>query len=416
MAPEVRTVPLASLRRLVVTQQLLGGKRPRKATPEALLSVVRQLGYVQWDPVTVVAPSHLISFWNRLDGFRPADLERSLWTEKTLFQHWTPMASIVLTEDFPLYRSLMARYPESLSHSWGSQRAQAKVFLAQHRKLRNSLLRQLRGGPRTVGEFEEHPGSHRKDAEWTFGGEVPQMLYHLLMAGEVMVVGHRGNQNIWGLAEAFLPDWVDRRGLAEARFEEVAALRALGALGAATPPEITYYFVRGRYERLRATLARLEERALIQRVRVDGLNPRELRYIRSEDLAHLDSMDPSTWEPRISLLPPFDNMVYSPSRTAKLFGFHYVREQFLPKERRWFGTYVLPVVYGDHFIGRIDPRLDKTRGELVVQAVHAEPGAPAERGFAESLAATIARFAEFVGARSVVYPSRVPRGWRTALR
>ncbi len=119
---------LEAVRRLAVTKQHLQGKLPARATTTAILSVVRDLGYVQWDPVSIVAPSHLISFWSRVGGFRPPDLERLLWKQKKLLEHWTPLASIVLTEDYPLFRSLMQRYPESLSHSWGSQRARATKF------------------------------------------------------------------------------------------------------------------------------------------------------------------------------------------------------------------------------------------------------------------------------------------------
>ena len=66
----------------------------------------------------MVAPSHVLSFWARVGDFRLSDLDGLLWDEKTFFEHWTPQASIVLTEDYPIYHSLMSRYPASLSGSW----------------------------------------------------------------------------------------------------------------------------------------------------------------------------------------------------------------------------------------------------------------------------------------------------------
>ncbi|EQD54317.1 protein containing DUF1006, partial [mine drainage metagenome] len=119
-APIRTSLPAA--RRLAVTKQHLSGKRPGRATAERLVETVRDLPYVQWDPVSVVAPSHLLSLWARVGSFRLADFDRLLWTERRLLQHWIPFASIVATEDYPLYASLMRRYPESLSDSWGAQR------------------------------------------------------------------------------------------------------------------------------------------------------------------------------------------------------------------------------------------------------------------------------------------------------
>ncbi len=409
-------VSLTAVRRLAIARQHLAGKLPGRVTPQAIVDLVRDLGYVQWDPVGIVAPSHLLTLWARLGDFRPATLERLLWEEKRLFEHWTPMASLVRTEDYPLFASLMRRYPGSLSHSWGAQRTEARQFLAAHRALRTRVLRELREGPRRAGEFRDHARTRRDDGDWQPGSDVAEMLFHLLMQGEVMVVGHRGNENLWGLADRFLPAGVDRQPLSEAAFERAAALRSLRALGAATPPEIAHYFVRGRYEHLRRTLARLEAASAVRRVNVEGFGPRDERYALEEDVPVLESADAGPWEPRMSLVPPFDNLVGSPARVQRLFGFTYVREQFLPAAKRRFGTYVLPIVWGERLIGRIDPRLDRAAGILEVLAVHAEPDAPEDRETASRLAETIARLAAFAGARRVHYGPTVPTAWRSELR
>jgi uncharacterized protein len=416
MSREPLTASLQSVRRLAVTKQDLAGTLPSRSPTNAILSVVRDLAYVQWDPVSIVGPSHIISLWCRVGDFQVSDLERLLWNEKKLFLHWTPMASIVLTEDYPLYASLMSRYPESLTKSWENHRVRTKKFLAGHSELRKKILNELRKGPLQLSQFEDHARTKRNAGDWESGSDVAEMLYHLLMSGKVMVVGHEGNQNLWGLSEQFLPSWVDRKEFSEEEFEREAAQRAIRALGTATPPEITYYFPRGRYQNLRGALARLLEESTIHRVNVEGLGTRDERYIHDQDVPLLESIGAAPWQPRMSLLPPFDNLICSTARTSKLFGFDYVREQFLPKEKRRFGTYVLPILWGDRFIGRIDPRLDRVRGELLINAVHAEPGAPGDREVAARIAETIGRFAAFLGASQVTYTSRVPRAWKSSLR
>jgi uncharacterized protein YcaQ len=407
---------LQSVRRLAVTKQHLAGKLPTRTTSEAALSVIRDLPYVQWDPVSVVAPSHLLSLWARVGGFRPPDLERLMWKEKKVFLHWTPVASLVLSEDYPLYVSLMERYPESLTTSWGSQRAHAQRFLSEHRELRGKILRELGGGPLQVRQFGDHTRTKRKKGEWTFASDVALMLFHLLMSGEVMLVGHEGNQNLWGLSSSFLPRGINRRALSPEEFERAAAQRAIQGLGTATPREFTYYFVRGRYQTLRATLSRLMEEGIIHRVQVEELGSREERYVHDNDVSLLDAMEGSKWQPRTSLLPPFDNMVGSSARTTKLFGFEYVREQFLPKAKRKFGTYVLPILQGERFVGRIDARVDKLAQALVINAVHAEAEFGQDRDVAFELHDAIARLASSVGATRVTYSSPVPMAWKRGLR
>ncbi len=410
------TISTDVARRLAVTKQHLAGKWPSKATASSILSLVRDLGYVQWDPVTIVAPSHLISLWCRLGDFRPSVLERLLWRDKKIFEHWTPIASLVLTEDYPIYYSLMQGYPDSLSRSWRNHIAPAKQFLAKHADLRRRILAELRKGPLQLSQFKDHLRTKRNDGEWTPASDVAQMLFHLSMSGEVMVVGHEGNQNRWGLSEEFLPSWAERRELTVEEWERETAQRALRALGTATAAEINYYFVRGRYQNLKGTLKLLEEESAVRPVKVEGIEEREKRYVHEQDVALLDSLDSAAWKPRMALLPPFDNLISSSARTSRLFGFDYIREQFLPEAKRKFGTYVLPILWGDRLIGRIDPRLDRASGELVINAVHAERGAPSEREVAAEIGRTIARFGAFLGASRVSYTPRVPPAWKDSLQ
>ena len=411
----VRT-SIEAVRRLAVAQQHLAGRRPGRATAERLVATIRDLPYVQWDPVSVVAPSHLLSLWARVGSFRIAEFERLLWTERRLLQHWIPFAAVVPTEDYPLFASYMRRYPGSLSDSWGGQRARARAFLAAHADLRERVLAELRDGPRTLNEFSDHARSKREAGDWEPASGVAELLWHLLMSGEVMVVGHRGNLNLWGLPEAFLPSWVDRRELTADEGEGAAARKALRALGVASPREVHLYFVRGCYRDVRATLRALLARGQVRPVVVDGLPSKEERYVLSENVDRLEELSEGALSPRVALLPPFDNMVCNGDRGRQLFDFGYVREQFLPKERRRFGMWVLPILRGERFVGRLDARLDKERRALEVLAVFAERYAPKERSVASEIREELERLAAFVGARSVTSTSRGPAAGRGAPR
>jgi hypothetical protein len=416
LSERVLLTSIEAARRLAVTKQRLAEEVPRRATRERILSVVRDLCYVQWDPIDAVAPSHVIALWSRIGSFRRSDLDGLLWDEKRLFLHWFPIASIVLTEDYPLYASMMRRYPESLSKSWGGQMRRARTFLAAHQDLRKRILRELEKGPLQLNEFEDYIRTKRGEDGWTSGSEVSAMLNYLQMSGEVMVVGHRGNKNVWGLPDTFLPDRVKEEELTEDEFERQAAQRAIRALGTASPREIHYYFPRGRYRNLTKTLERLQEDSIIHRVQVTELGGRDERYVHEMDVQLLESMRSDAWQQRMTLLAPFDNLICSTGRTDRLFGFHYIHENFLPPGKRKFGTFVHPILWGERLIGRVDLEMDKTNEKLVAHSVHAEPRAPAGKEVSVKIRETIENLAEFVGAKEVVFSPRVPTAWKTSLR
>jgi uncharacterized protein YcaQ len=371
---------------------------------------------VQWDPVTTVAPSHILSIWSRLGSFRVEDLDALMWKEKKVFEHWTPIASLVLTEDYPLFQSLMKRYPGSLTGSWRSHEVRARKFLAGHGELRKRMLADLRKGPLLLGQFRDYVRGEKSPDGWTPGSDVARMIFHLSMKGEAMVVGHEGNQNLWGLPEDFLPDWVLKTELPEEEYERQAAQRAIRALGTGSPREINYYFPRGRYRDLKGTLSRLEEESAIHHVAVDGFAKKDDRFVHDRDVPLLEEVESDAWEPRMSLIAPFDNLIAGRERTNRIFGFDYVHEQFLPKQKRKFGTMVLPILWGDELIGRVDPQMDRTEGKLLVNSVHAQPRAPMARDVASKIADTIQDLSDFLGAKEVEYSSRVPAAWKGSLR
>jgi hypothetical protein len=114
---------------------------------------------------------------------------------------------------------------------------------------------------------------------------------------------------------------------------------------------------------------------------------------------------------RVALLSPFDRLIHDRERTEALFGFRYRIEIYLPKEKREFGYYVLPVLFGSRLIGRIDPAFDRKAGVLCVNAVHAEPDAPTDAW--PAVRAQIDALAAWLGAAEVALP-RLPKPWASA--
>jgi uncharacterized protein YcaQ len=418
-----RTVDPALARRLFLSRQRLAGPAPGPGSgagpppasgprpgSDGVMAVASDLASLQLDPISVVARSHLLVLWSRLGRFDPARLDALLWRERRLFEYWTNAAAIVCTEDYPIHSLLMRRYPsDRYAHS-----RRMRLWLAENQALRRSILRQLRAdGPLPARALEDRAGTAWRSSGWTSGRNVERMLDLLWTQGRILVAGRRGRERIWDLAERCLPPWAPTRGPPEREVVRLAAQRSLRALGVATTRDIDRYFTAGRYPGLPAALAALERSARVERVRVvsDGAEWPGPWYVHADDLPLLERLQAGDWRPRTTLLSPFDNLIIDRERTERLFGFRFRMEIYVPRAARRYGYYVLPILHGDRLIGRVDPAMDRTRGRLVVNAIHHEPDAPASAG--PAVAAALGDLAAFLGADGVDLGQPPPAIWRT---
>jgi uncharacterized protein YcaQ len=139
-----------------------------------------------------------------------------------------------------------------------------------------------------------------------------------------------------------------------------------------------------------------------------------VKLARTGLVAHPDAEDGRVSGTRVTFLSPFDGLVKNRDRAEALWDFFYRLEMYVPKAKREYGYYVLPILRGDRLIGRIEPAFDRKTGVLHVHGVFAEPGAPVRAG--SGVASATRRLAKWLGATDVVYSRKVPTIWRTALR
>ena len=414
--PKKITTTLENARRLAVAKQHLAGKRPNKPDSDDILRVTRDLGCLQLDPISTVAPSHIIVLWSRLGNFDTTDLDNLLWRDKKLFEYWAHQASIVLMEDYPLYYSLMRRHPDVLVRPRSIWRQRIDKFLNANTKLRDHILSELRKkGPLLSRQFEDKTRAKRSFG-WSSWGDVSRMMFHLFLKGEVMVVGRQGKQKLYGLSENFLPPWVSKKELSSEEVECLSAQRSLRALGIANTSEISWHFFRNRYPNLKATIKQLVADEMIIPVDItDGPVEKGERYIHSDDVERLEEIESGEWQPRVSLLSPFDNLFCDRARTKLLFDFDYTIEIYTPPSKRKYGYYVLPILHGDKFIGRLDPLMDQKNGKLIIKAVYAESNAPKDKDTSREIRDSVILLSEFLGAKEVVYSRKVPKFWKSHL-
>ncbi|MGA7731311.1 MAG: crosslink repair DNA glycosylase YcaQ family protein [Chloroflexia bacterium] len=409
----MRTVGITAARRLAITKQRLSGPEPA-ATREGIMETVRSIGCLQLDPISVVARNHLLVLWSRLGSYRVEELDALLWEERKLFEYWAHAASLVLTEEYPIQMRGM-RWHHTDQAGW---EAREKEWLEKKSSFREYVLGEIRErGPLQAKEFADTSSSSWTSTNWSDERNITGMLDRLWMRGEVMVAGRKNGQRLWDLAERVLPDWTPREALSDRNCTHIAAQKSLRMLGVATSKQIKNNYTRYRYPHLPQVLRGLEHEGVIQKVAVgdDGNILPGTWYIHRDDLPILEEIEAGDWQPRTTLLSPFDNLIAYRERTEALFDYRFRVEIYVPKHRREYGYYVMSILHGDRIIGRIDPVMDRKAKRLNINAVYAEPYAPMTTEAAQCIASSIANLATFLGARSIDYGERVPAEWRPAL-
>jgi hypothetical protein len=377
---------LGEARRLAVRSQHLAGP-PAAAGIDGMRQVLRGLRVLQLDPVNVVARSHLLVLWSRLGGFDRNDLNALLWRERWLFEYWAHAASIVLTEDYPIHRVMMRAYTTI-------ENKPMREWLAANEEFRRYVLDQLRdAGPLPGEAIEDRSAVSWTSTGWTNGRNVDRMLDTLWKQGVITVAGRDGLRRLWRLA-----DFPAAADLPREEVVTLAAGHALRALGVARARDVERHFTIGRYPGL--DLGRMD---WARPVRVEG--GREQWWVHRDTLGLLDEER----RPRTTLLSPFDNLICDRNRTERLWSFAYRNEIYVPKHKRRFGSYVMPVLAGERLIGRVASRMDRKRGELVVEGVFAEDACAGLVADAP-VAAAIESLASFAGAGSVRYAGPVVSG------
>lgn len=385
-------------RRLAIDAQLLGAER-QSADRRGILATVDRLIYLQLDPTSVVARSHLLVLWSRLGQYAPDDVARLIYRDQRLFE-WR--AFVYPTRHLPFYRLAM----RSTSTKYAHWRRRA-VWMRANLPLRRQVLSRLRReGPLPTSAFDGREAVSWHSTGWTNDRNASQMLEFLSAEGRVLVAGRAGQERLWDLTERCVPAKALVSSATPTKLLRDATIRALRALGVATTTQIANMLPGAVRESVAKAIETLERSGEFVPARVaSGEGTLRGRwYVHAADVERIPGLERS-WSGRTTLLSPFDTLIRDRARAEALFGMRYRIEIYVPASKRQYGYFALPILHNDELIGRIDPRVDRERETLVVNAVHLEPGAKRDRATGRAVARALDDLAQFTGVSHVKVPT-----------
>lgn len=372
---------MAQARRIALAAQGLARRRPETPVGTAALGrTFKRLQLLQIDSVNVLTRAHYLPLFSRLGPYDTALLDRmGSAAPRKMVEYWAHEASFIRPEHFADLRN------------WQRRTWMGKISEQDHsrRELAERIMTLLEAGPpltaRQVREKLGHSGPSG-NANWGWNwSEAKEILEVLFAAGEVGSAGRNSQfERRYAPTHHVLPT-----GVALEPTESLASIdrltaAAASAHGIGSAKCLADYFRLPRRE-TNQSIDRLIAAGTLEPVEVDGWSG--IQYL------HEAAAKPRRAE-AVSLLSPFDSLVFERRRLEQLFGFHYRIEIYTPAAKRRFGYYVLPFLLRDAMVARVDLKADRETGRLLVRSAHAEDGAPKDT--ATELAGELARLACFL--------------------
>lgn len=316
---------------------------------------------LQIDSVNVLVRAHYLPLFSRLGGYDRALLDAVIaQTPKRFFEYWGHEASLLPVDCQPLLRWRMARARRGQG-VW----KQLEPFAGDRRVEADAMLERIRAeGPLAASDVA---GSTAAKGMWVWS-EAKHALEWLFWAGLVAATHRRGSfERVYDLPERVLPRAVlDLPTPSGADARRALLARSAEALGIATADDLRDYY------RVPAADAGLPIQQLVE---AGTIIPVRVRGWRQQAYLHRNARAGRRIE-GVSLLSPFDPLIWHRPRTERLFGFRYRLEIYTPAHKREHGYYVLPFLLDGALTARVDLKADRKAATLIVQRVHVEPDAP----------------------------------------
>jgi uncharacterized protein YcaQ len=342
---------MAEARRIWLRAQRLDTSAPFGAGPEAARSAVEHLGYVQIDTINVIERCHHHILFTRIPDYDRADLQAVQSNHKTVFEYWTHALSYVPVRDLRFFLPAMKRHKQSPGNWFKSvtKKDYAKVI---------RLIRE--GGPLSIRDIDDDE-LVEKDHPWASRKPSKRALQLAFYKGEVTVSARVGMLKTYELMDRHF-GWEARpRPATERQIADYLLDRALTAQGIVSLDSVCYLDAKSKPAIREAIEGRLRRKELVPVAIEDVEKPSH--WARPEALEAEDG-EPSQL---VHILSPFDPLVIQRNRLKLFFGYDHRFEAYVPKDKRVFGYFGLPVLLGDEIVAVLDLKADRQKRELLIQ-------------------------------------------------
>lgn len=379
----------------------------------AVLAMIRRLGAVQLDSISVVARSHETVLWSRLGPFDRGSIADLYSPDNQIAEYWAHAAAIVPIELMPYFRRRMMHYRDPASDQYQAWQPDEAVNAAVLSTIQES-------GPLPSRAFERPEGPRPSPWTWWGGKPAKKALDFLWTAGHLTIIGRERFQRVYELMDRRFPDF-HRGPLPSVEEEQLAFVgRALAAMGVGTAHWISDYFRTGGQAHVALRQVPVVAASLVDRgdaIPIAIGSIAEPAWMHRAMLPVLDEIrSGNLTATRTVVLSPFDSLVWNRRRGSALFDFDYRLECYTPAPKRIFGYYSLPILHRGAMVGRLDPSFDRKRGILTIKSLHLEPHVEATPLLAHELSASLRNYAGFLGGIELTFGQNVPATLVTRFR
>ena len=325
---------------------------------QGLFEVFDQIASIQYDPLNVVGRNSDLVLQARIKDYKPSLLEEALYKDRTLVDAWDKMMGIYQIKDYPYFALVREKKGEEAIHTLRHRLTLEALdyvdeiieYIEANGAVYSSEL--------NLGEVRKHKWGHTKPSSAT--------LDYLFHVGKLGIRSRKNTSKQYDLIEnLFPPEYlVDYPFDSEKEFIKWYLLRRISSMGLVSLKSgVTWSGVHlsGKLNRVKY-IKDLCEEELVTKVVVEGIN--EDLYCLTESLLVKEEI-----KKKISFIAPLDNLIWDRNLIKKLFNFEYTWEVYTPIVKRKYGYYVLPILYGSDFIGRIEFEMHRNHDDLVVKNI-----------------------------------------------
>ena len=351
---------------------------------------LKKVRSIQFDPINVVGRNPDLVLQSRVKDFRPELLDELLYKDRYMVDNWDKMASLSLVEDWHYFSHHRTRMEEIFGVPSDVVMSLAPIVLGQIQQ----------EGPQCSLDY-----CFEEKTDWSWGPTrvTRASLEGLFKIGKLGVHHRVNNRRYFDLIENLLPAKVlkttDPNQTLE-QYQRWHVKRRINALGLAHPNAGEHWggMIGVKSPLRQQILQELAEDGDLLKVEVEEL-PGDVFYLRQEDKKLINRSKKDITALEAAFIAPLDNLLWDRKTVKRIFDFRYMWEVYKPKEKREYGYYVLPVLYGDRFVARLDPGFDKKTRILTINNWWWEDDVNPDRGMISALKRCLGDFLAYLEAK-----------------